>query len=400
MPQNRPTTPVRADRPLVHPAVARAGAYAWRLIGIGIVGWALLKLLTVLWVLVLAGAIAMLLGRALDPVASRLRSRGVPRAAVAAMTLFGFLAVMAGIFSLLVPAIVDEFSDLGPTLENAVDDVEDWLVEDSPFDISRQDIDDFRDETSDRLSTTLESQSGTVVSGTVVAFEVITGIVLALVTTFFVLKDGDRFGEWTLTFLPEDRRPLARRLAAKSWQTLGGYLKGSATLGVIEGIIIGTTVWLVGGALAVPVAVITFFAAFLPFAGAVLAGAVAVLVTLVTAGFTPAVIVLVVAVLVQQFDNDLLAPLVFGKNLELHPLVVLAAIVGGSTLFGAFGAILAVPITAMTINVIADWRAHNRELEAEGRTAPAGASGAAGGSGDDGDVPPDPDEPAPEPATG
>ena len=166
---------------------------------------------------------------------------------------------------------------------------------------------------------------------------------------------------------------------------------------MIEGIIIGTTVWIVGGALAVPVAVITFFAAFLPFAGAVIAGAVAVLVTLVTAGFTPAVIVLVVAVLVQQFDNDLLAPLVFGKNLELHPLVVLAAIVGGSTLFGAFGAILAVPITAMTINVIADWRAHDRELESGTGPAPAGGSG---GSGEDGDLPPDPDEPAPEPATG
>ena len=364
MPLPEPTTPARAERPLVHPFVARAGAYAWRIIGIGIVGWALLKLLTALWILVLAGAVAMLLGRALDPVATVLRRRGLPRALVAAVTLVGFLVVMTGIFALLVPPIVDEFSDLGPTLENAVDDLEDWLVDDSPFDVSRQDINDFRDQTSDRLRDTLKSQSGTVVSGTVVAFEVITGVVLALITTFFLLKDGDRFCRWLLTFVPEERRPITRRLAARSWQTLGGYLRGSATLGVIEGIIIGTTVWLVGGALAIPVAVVTFFAAFLPFAGAVIAGAVAVLVTLVTAGFTPAVIVLVVAVLVQQFDNDLLAPIVFGKNLELHPLVVLAAIVGGSTLFGAFGAILAVPLTAMTINAIAEWRANDREVAA------------------------------------
>jgi predicted PurR-regulated permease PerM len=315
-------------------------------------------------VLLLAAAAAVLLSRALDPVASRLRRRGLPRALVAAVTLLGFLLVMAGLLSWLVPAVVDEFSDLGPTLEDAVDDIEDWLVEDSPFDVSRQDIDDFRETARDRLSDSLESQSGTVVSGTVIAFEVITGLVLALVTTFFILKDGDRFGAWLLRFLPRGRRGLARRLAARSWQTLGGYLRGSATLGVIEGFIIGTTVWIVGGALAVPVGVITFFAAFLPFAGAVLAGAVAVLVTLVTAGFTPAVIVLVVAVVVQQFDNDLLAPIVFGKNLELHPLVVLAAIVAGSTLFGAFGAVLAVPVTAVVINVIADWRAHDREVDA------------------------------------
>ena len=353
-----PETP--RDRPRVHPTVARAGAYAWRLIGIGIVGWAVLKLLTALWVLVLASAVAMLLGRALDPVANVFRRLRWPPALVAATTLIGFLLVLAGIVAVLVPTIVDEFSDLGPTLEDAVDDVEDWLVNDSPLDVSRRDIADFRDEARTRVTEGLESQGGTVVSGTVVAFEIITGLVLALIATFFLLKDGDRFGRWVLTFVPGERRALIRRLAARSWQTLGGYLKGSATLGVIEGVIIGTTVWLVGGALAVPVAVITFFAAFLPFAGAVLAGTVAVLVTLVTAGFGNALIVLVVAVLVQQLDNDLLAPIVFGKNLQLHPLIVLGAIVAGSTLFGAFGAVLAVPITAVVINVLAEYRADNR----------------------------------------
>ncbi len=356
----------RGDRARVHPTVATAGAYAWRLIGIGIVGWALLQLLTALWVLVLAGSVAVLLGRALDPVANVLRRRGMRPALVAASTLVGFLLVMAGIVAVLVPTIVDEFSDLGPTLENAVDDIEDWVVEDSRFDVSRQDIEDFRDEASDRVSEALESQGGAVVSGTVVAFEVITGLVLSLIATFFLLKDGDRFNRWVLTFVPRERRPLTRRLAARSWQTLGGYLKGSATLGVIEGIIIGTTVWLVGGALAVPVAVITFFAAFIPFAGAVLAGAVAVLVTFVTAGTGEALIVLVVAVLVQQLDNDLLAPIVFGKNLQLHALIVLGAIVAGSTLFGPFGAVLAVPVTAVVINVLAEWRLDNGAGDDEG----------------------------------
>ena len=363
----------RRDRPLVHPVVARAGAYAWRLIGIGIVGWAVLKLLSALWVLVLAGAVSLLLARVLDPVANSLRRRGVPPALVATITLLGFLLAMAGIVTLLAPSIIDEFSDLGPTLEQSVDDLEDWLVEDSPFDISRQDINDFRDEAGDRARTALESQSGTVVSGTVVAFEVVTGLVLSLVTTFFVLKDGDRFCRWLLTFVPRERQPLARRLGARAWQTLGGYLRGSATLGLIEGVIIGSTVWIVGGALALPVAVITFFAAFLPFAGAVLAGAVAVLVTLVSAGVTPAVIVLVVAVVVQQLDGDLLAPIVFGRNLELHPLVVLGALVAGSTLFGAFGAVLAVPVTAVVVNVAAEWRASDRE-RAEG-DAPSAADG-------------------------
>ena len=375
MPDRELTAPGRRrrDRYTVHPVVVQAGAYAWRLIAVGIVGWALLKLLSALWVLVLAGAVATLLARALDPVANVFRRLRWPPALVAATTLVGFLLVLAGIMTLLVPAIVDEFSDLGPTIEDAVDDLEDWLVEDSPFDVSRQDIDDFREQSRDRVTQSLEAQSGAVVSGTVVAFEVITGLVLSLIATFFLLKDGGRFGAWIVSLMPQERRALVTRLAARSWQTLGGYLKGSATLGVIEGVIIGFTVWLVGGSLAVPVAVITFFAAFLPFAGAILAGTVAVLVTLVTAGPGDALIVLVVAVLVQQFDNDLLAPIVFGKNLELHPLIVLGAIVAGSTLFGVFGAVLAVPVTAVAINVLADWRAHDAEQnDAAGR----GAAGA------------------------
>ena len=207
MPDNQPIPSTRGtdrhDRPLVHPAVARGGAYAWRLIGIGIVGWAALQLLTALWVLVLTGAVAVLLGRALDPVANVFRRRGLRPALVAVVTLGGFLLVMAGIMALLVPAIVDEFSDLGPTLEESIDDLEDWLVDDSPFDISRTDIREFRETAGDRVSETLESQGGTVVSGTVVAFEVITGLVLAMIATFFLLKDGDKFGRWLLTFMPD-----------------------------------------------------------------------------------------------------------------------------------------------------------------------------------------------------
>jgi predicted PurR-regulated permease PerM len=339
-----------------YPVVARLGAYSWWTIGIGIVLLAALWVMARLWVLVLAGAVAALLSRALDPPARYLRGRGLPRALVAATVLVGFIIVLAGIVALLVPSIANEFENLGPTIEDAIDDVENWLVEDSPFDVSRQDVQDFRDEADDRVGEVLESQSGTLISGTILVFEVFAGIVLALVTTFFILKDGDRFGDWFVTRFPDHRRDLAGRLGARAWRTLGGYLRGSAILGLIEGIIIGGTVWIVGGSLALPVGVITFFAAFVPFAGALIAGVIAILVTLVTAGFGGAVVVGIVALVVQQLDNDFLAPWVFGRNLELHPLIVLVAITAGGTLFGAFGAFLAVPVSAVLINILAEAR--------------------------------------------
>jgi predicted PurR-regulated permease PerM len=292
---------------------------------------------------------------------------------VAASVLIGFILVLAGIVALLVPSIANEFEDLGPTIEDAIDDVENWLVEDSPFDVSRQDVQDFRDEADERVGDILESQSGTLISGTILVFEVFAGIVLALVTTFFILKDGDRFGDWFVARFPHHRRDLASRLGARAWRTLGGYLRGSATLGLIEGIIIGGTVWLVGGSLAVPVGVITFFAAFIPFAGALIAGVIAILVTLVTAGFGGAVVVAIVALVVQQLDNDFLAPWVFGKSLELHPLIVLVAITAGGTLFGAFGAFLGVPVSAVLINILAESQVVPEDLAVDG---PAGDPGA------------------------
>jgi predicted PurR-regulated permease PerM len=361
------------DNPGVYPVVARLGAYSWWLIGMGIVLLAVLWLMAQLWVLVLAAAVAAFLSRALDPPARYLRARGLPRALVAASVLIGFILVLAGIVALLVPSIANEFEDLGPTIEDAIDDVENWLVEDSPFDVSRQDVQDFRDEADERVGDILESQSGTLISGTILVFEVFAGIVLALVTTFFILKDGDRFGDWFVARFPHHRRDLANRLGARAWRTLGGYLRGSATLGLIEGTIIGTTVWLVGGSLAIPVAVITFFAAFIPFAGALIAGVIAILVTLVTAGFGGAVVVAIVALVVQQLDNDFLAPWVFGKNLELHPLIVLVAITAGGTLFGAFGAFLGVPVSAVLINLLAESRVAPEGLVVDG---PAGEPGA------------------------
>lgn len=359
--------PEPTDRPLVHPVVATLGAYSWRLIAIAIVGWGLLWLVTRLWVLLLAVAVAVLLSRALDLPARLLHRTVLPRALVAATVLLGFLLVLAGILTALVPPIANEFEDLGPTIEDAVDDVEDWLVEDSPFDVSRQDIEDFRDEAGERATDALQSQSGAVVSGTIIVFEVITGLILALIGTFFILKDGERFARWIHGYLPENRKEATARMATRAWRTLGGYLRGSATLGVIEGTVIGLTVNFVGASLAIPVAVITFFAAFLPFVGAVVAGIIAVLVTLVTAGFAEGVIVAIVALLVQQFDNDLLAPVVFGRNLELHPLVVLVAITAGGTLFGLFGAFLAVPVSAVAINVLAEARGVANEEERDAR---------------------------------
>jgi predicted PurR-regulated permease PerM len=121
------------------------------------------------------------------------------------------------------------------------------------------------------------------------------------------------------------------------------------------GIVIGALA--LGLPLAVPIGVIVFFGAFVPVVGAIVAGIVAVMVTFVSSGFTPALIILVIVVLVQQFDTDLLAPIIYGRAVRLHPVVVLVVLTAGGAVAGIAGAFVAVPITAVVSAVGGDiWR--------------------------------------------
>jgi predicted PurR-regulated permease PerM len=340
--------------PPVHPLVERSAAYSWRLLVIAAVGLAVLWLLAQVWVLVVAVVIALYLARGLDWPTTWLRGRGLPAAVAALIAVLGFLGAIALVVWLIAPLVADEFDSLGPTISDAVNDLERWLVEDSPFDIEERDIEEFRKEFGDSVSTGLRSSSGALVSGAVVAVEIVTGILLGIITAFFLLKDGARFQQFALRRFAPERRDLVRRMGARAWTTLGGYLKGVAVLGTAEAAVIGITVWLAGGELVWPVAVLTFAAAFVPIVGAIVAGVVAVLVTLATAGFGPALAVAAVAIVVQQLDNDLLAPVIYGRALQLHPLVVLFSVVAGGALLGFGGTVLAVPVTAVIVNVVSE----------------------------------------------
>lgn len=364
----------------VRPGLATMAAYSWRIIVVAIVGLGVLWALRQMWSLVLAVVIGVYVTRALDPLSRRFRARGVPASLNALASLLTFAAVLGVAAVLIVPLLADELAELGPTLSAAVDDVETWIVEDSPFDVSADDLDELRREAGDAISRGLRSSRGDLLSGALVVVEGLVGLILAVVATFFFLKDGPRFQGWVLRRVPAERRDLTRRMGGRAWSTLGGYLRGAAILGLVEGVIIGITLALVGAKLAAPVAVLTFLAAFVPIVGAVVAGVIAVLVALATAGFGAAVVVAVVAVVVQQFDNDLLAPVIYGRALQLHPLVILFGVVAGGSLFGIAGTILAVPVIAMAVNVADEAGLGRPADEQDGPTAPTEAPDTLGGT--------------------
>ena len=328
-------------------------AYSWRLLVIAAAAVGILWLLGQLWVVVTALVIVALLTRVLAGPAEWLRRR-LPAGLAAAVALVGFLVVLGLVFTTIGSAVANQVDDIGQSVGEAIDGIETWLVEDSPFGVSRGDIEAFRQGLADTASSSLRRPSQSLVSGAIVAVEALLSLLLGLVLTFFALKDGGRFVAFVRRRVDPDKRETADRMGRRAWTTLGGYLRGAAALGVVEGVIIGGTLLLVGSELALPVGVLTFLAAFVPFVGAIVAGVLAVLVALATSGLAAAVIVAVVALIVQQVDNDLLAPVVYGKALELHPVVILLSITTGGALLGIAGSILAVPVVAVTWNVLAE----------------------------------------------
>ena len=132
-------------------------------------------------------------------------------APAAAAVLVGFLALMAGLVWVVVPPMVDEFGSLGKTLEEGTQQVEDWLVEDTSLDITRADIKELEDSIGERSRDALTNSTDSIARGARLVVEGVVSLVLALVLTFFAIKDGPQFQQWSRTLVPRRRRPRPTR---------------------------------------------------------------------------------------------------------------------------------------------------------------------------------------------
>ncbi|MDP8959110.1 MAG: AI-2E family transporter, partial [Actinomycetota bacterium] len=188
---------------------------------------------------------------------------------------------------------------------------------------------------------------------------------LTLPILFFFVKDGEQISGWFLRQVDEQYRDDVRALSRRAWQTVAAYLRGLAVVAFFDAVVIGIGLLVIGVPLVVPLVTLTFFGGFFPIVGAVLAGLLAVLVALVNGGLVDALAVLAVVLVVQQVEGDVLAPLVLGRAVQLHPLVILLALTAGAVVAGVVGAFLAVPTAAVLVAVGAEFRARREGAEAQ-----------------------------------
>jgi putative heme transporter len=359
------------DEPSSSPEVPswlnHAAALGWRLLVVGGALYVVLTVLDRLRLVVMPVLFALFLTAILAPPAQWLKKRRWPPLLATFAVFLVALTVFVGLGFWLVPRVASQFGDVGRQASQGFKDVQRWLTH-APFNLKQADIDRYIKDARDGLS----SRQGQIVQGALtgvgVAVEVITTTLLTVVITFFFVKDGDKIAAWFVGLIAPERAEEMRAIGRRSWEALGGYIRGTAVNGIVNGTVMGVTLVVVGVPLALPLAFITFVGAFIPLVGAIVTGVVATLIALVAKGGVAALVVLGATILVHNLEGYLVGPFVLGRAVHLHPIAVLLSLTTGTILAGALGAFLAVPVLSILVAIVGYYRGDDPSaIEAAGR---------------------------------
>ena len=340
------------------------GLLAWFLVGVGLV------LFGAIWLLGLTSTIAepLMMGAVLatvaGPVVTKMQQHGIPRIGGAILVLLALIALGVVIFLLVFSGIAEQSSEIEAGVSDAVDRVEAW-VNDAGAD--------------DTSSATEDAKSGVADAGTTLLTGLAQGIqgltslifflTFTIFSTLFLLKDGPTVRRFI------DRNmgvPLAvsTTITGNVMKSLQRYFFGVSIVAAFNGVVVGIGAYALGIPLWGTIAVVTFVTAYVPFIGAFVSGALAVLLALAEGGTDTALIMLVIVLLANGLLQNIVQPIAFGATLDLNPLVVLIATIGFGSIFGMVGLVLGAPLTSAAVHISRDLAAAKAEAAAEAGVPP------------------------------
>jgi putative heme transporter len=343
------------------------GRWAWSLIGTGVVVIAVVFAASRVSLILTPIVLALFPAALLHPLAAAVRRSRMPNALGALLIMVGLLAVLATTAYLVIPALADQAPQLASAIADGlgrIDNAVDWSRMPGNF-TGLSDL-------GSQAATSLQS-SGLLTQGLGLAAAVgdfAAGTVLTLVILFFYLKDGRRIWYGVADFVPATHRDEVDLLAWRSFQTVGAFLRGQLLVALIDAVFIGLGLLLLGVPLVLPLAALVFFGGLFPIIGAFLSGTAAVVVALADGGPVTALLVLGVVLLVQQLEGHVLAPLIQGHIIALHPLVIILALTTGGVLMGVLGAFLGVPVAAVIARIVDHFRGQDLDAGYGPRPAP------------------------------
>ncbi len=325
-------------------------------------------LIGALWSIVLPVVLAVILATVLWPPTAWLRRHRFPPALAAATVLLAGMVVLAGLVTLITTSVVGSIPQITTSATNGIQAIQEWLSG-PPLNLAQSQLDAALQTATAQLQQSVSTITTSVLTGVgSVASGVVTTL-LTLVLAFLFVKDGPRFLPWLRAVAGAGAGGHIAEVLRRVWKTVGEFIRVQAVVALVDAVLIGLGLVVLGVPLAIPLAVLTFLGGFVPIVGALVAGALSVLVALVSNGFTTALIVLALIVVVQQLEGNVLQPFLQGRSLRLHAAVVLLAVTAGSTLYGIAGAFLSVPVVAAAA-VVVRYLGERIDARASGGEAP------------------------------
>ncbi|MER6181381.1 AI-2E family transporter [Streptomyces sp. NPDC001652] len=352
-----------------------AAEAGWRLLVLAGTVWVLMRVISAVQLVVLAFVAALLITALLQPTVAWLRRYGVPRGLATALTAILGFVVMGLIGWFVTWQVMENIDNVSDQVQDGIDELRNWLLN-SPFHVTDKQINDIAENLREAVGANTDQITSAGLEGVTVVVEALTGILLAAFSTLFLLYDGKRIWEWTLKLVPAAARPGVAGAGPRAWRTLTAYVRGTVIVALIDAIFIGLGIYFLGVPMAVPLAVFIFLFAFIPLVGAVVSGALAVVVALVTQGVFTAVMSLAVVLAVQQIEGHILQPFILGRAVRVHPLAVVLSVAAGGMIAGIGGAVVAVPLVAVTNTVVGYLRSYSQEQTLKQSPRPRGATAA------------------------
>lgn len=328
--------------------------------------WVLAWVVGKTWVIILPVALALIVCTVLWPPVRWLLRKGLPPAVASLSALLVAMGVIAGVVAAVAPAIVEQSTELAEQATAGVVQVRDWLGG-PPLNISEAQLNSAVTAITDRLNSSSAQIASGVFTGVGAATSALVTVFTTVVVTFFFLKDGPRFIPWLRRTVGMPAAPHVAEILTRVWSTLGGFIRTQALVSLVDAVLIGIGLLILGVPLAYALAIITFIGGFVPIVGAFVAGGLAVLVALVSSGPVNALIVLGIILAVQQLEGNVLQPWLQSKSMKLHAVIVLLAVTLGASTFGVIGAFLAVPVAAAAVVIL---RYYNEQVAARAGEAP------------------------------
>jgi len=332
--------------------------------------WISMRVLT--WVFV-----ALFLALALNPAVQFLQDHGVRRRGAAAAVIYvSAIAALGLLAALLVPPLVDEADGLADAAPGYVEDI---TAGRGPLGFLQRDY-----QIVDKVREATESSGGSLLGNAGTALEVgrgvvtgIVGVITIVFLTLFMILEGPAWMERGVGLLPPQSRPRWRNVGHRIAQTVSGYVTGNLLISIVAGVSSTVVLVITGVPFALALGLLVAILDLIPLAGATLAGILLTTVGLLTS-VTAGLVMLVFFVLYQQVENHVLQPLVYGRTVQLSPLVVLIAILVGAEVAGVLGALGAIPVAGTLQILLLDWLAHRRMREEEGGPAAVAAEAVEG----------------------